>query len=319
MFTPNRTFAPITLLGGTTQYRYPTAQDDGNYELTEIRPRVSTALQNNVIRYDYPMLNCYDSDYSYSSTKNILVFLNGFISNIKLAPNYENTSAPVYPTYFGLTSYVEPLKKLNDGNPCYVNNFYYNPNAQSCPWAITNSISVWPSDIPYFTLYNFLDFNYQNYNGENNIKYSTLLFNPNGYYPLNSEYNIALRLKSRNNPTLGNSILEPFESWPLDYSVTSNYNLYAFNTPRMYTVEELNSFATNAINSNFYSNDIANITDTNARQIKLKAKLNTTPKNALHSIYKINGGIYLISKIENYDISQVNPFADITLQKIINV
>ena len=317
MFTPAQTYCPITKLGGTTTYRYPTEQDDGNYELTEIVPRVPTNTQNILFKFDYPMLCCYDEDYGYTSPKNTIVYLNGYVSNTRIPQEYPSTNAPVFPTYFGITAYADTLKKLNDGNPCYVNNYYYDMNAtQDCPWARVNSISVWPSDLPLFSVYKFLSFDHNNYNAELIDKYNALLFNPENYYPINPDYLGTLRLKSKSNVYLGSSTYEPFETFPLTYTTSSTYSQYPFDCPRQYDLGTLNTFVANANTLNTYTSEIANITDPNARQIKLKARLNQSPKTAIRSIYNLNGGKYLISKIENYDVSQSNPFADITLQKI---
>lgn len=320
MFTEAQTYCPITKLGGTTTYRYFTEADDGNYKTEEIIPRVQTNTQNILFKYDYPMLCCYDDDYNYVSPKNIIVYLNGFISNTRIPQNYPNTNAPVFPTYFGITAFTNNISKLNDGNPCYVNNYYYDMNAQQdCPWARVNSISVWPSDIPHFSLYNFLSYDHDSYNGELIDKSNALLFNPDNYYSTNPDYLTTLRLKSRANDYLGNAPYEPFETFPLTYTTSSTYSQYPFDCPRQYDLGTLNTFVANANTLNTYTSEIANITDQNARQIKLKARLNASPKKSLQSIYTLNGGKYLISKIENYDVSQSNPFADITLQKIINV
>jgi len=320
MFTPAQTYCPITKLGGTTTYRYLTEADDGNYETEEIVPRVATSTQNILFKYDYPMLCCYDDDYNYVSPKNIIVYLNGFISNTRIPQDYPNTNAPVFPTYFGITAFANNISKLNDGNPCYVSNYFYDQTSpQDCPWARVNSISVWPSDIPMFSLYNFLAYDHTLYNNELIDKSSALLFNPDNYYSANPDYLTTLRLKSKNNATLGNSAYDPFEAFPLTYATSATYSQYPFDCPRQYALGNLNDFVNNAQTLNNYTVEISNITDQNARQIKLKARLNQSPKTAIRSIYTLNGGKYLISKIENYDVSQTNPFADITLQKINNI
>ena len=222
------------------------------------------------------------------------------------------------PNYFGISRYVpNAYNVLNGGNPCYVNSILYNSFTGEKQWCYRyNDGMTWTPDIPYFTLYKFLDKNNSNLDTTDTV----LLKNLDNYYPLNTQYNIKLRIKSRSNTEVGSGSYNIFE-WPLSTNTTIlvEPNTHVYDAPNYYNNTILDTKSKSATTSNKYVNIINDITDADARQVKFKARLNTTPDVALRSIYTLSGGKYIITSIDNYDITKNNPFCDVTLQKIIDI
>lgn len=325
VFDPNLPFPGISLLGGTKIYRFMSPLPDGDFTKVDTLAKIPFINLNQSYSYDFPMLSCYDSDYKYVSPKNTIVLFNGFVSNTKKPEHYTSDDcltynqqkiAPIVPNYFGITAPYNEMNKLNDGNPCYVWNYWYNvpgqPNPHPETWAIYNTLTVWPTDIPIFSLYKWLEKD----NSWSQSVSTTLLQNTNSYYPINPSTKLTYRIKSRITGARGSDggLWWPMEQFPL--WVTLDYSTHFTDALNPYTNNYLNGYAGSAQNMNNYKKEIANITDPNARQVKLKARLNTSPKIALKNVYNLNGGQYIISKIENYDVSESNPFCDVTLQKI---
>ena len=334
----------LNLLGGTKVYRFNEdgegkwfPSEENTFDQVEIPTLTKSYKQNIVNNFDVPLLSCYDKDYSYVSPKNTIVLFNGFISNTKIVPgNYisvgEDKRHWVFPKYFGITSQQQIFNKLNNGNPCYLNDFRYNRNDGLTSFEVNTLFTVWPTDIPMFSLVKFMD----NTNKELLNTKTSLLTNLSSYYPINGAYNLHYRFKSTTNGT-STSGYPPMQRYPRQFrsqdpafvdDPDAINNPYIFDAPIPYTNYNLinnngqvnpmlNNFAISSETINKYIPTINNIIDKNARQIKLKARLNMEPKKALKYIYGLNGGRYIISKIENYDISQTNPFADVTLQRII--
>ncbi len=332
----------LNLLGGTKVYRFNEngegqwfPSEENTFDQVEIPTLTKSYKQNVVNNFDVPLLCCYDKDYSYVSPKNTIVLFNGFISNTKIVPgNYIKASTEagidlrhwVFPKYFGITSQQQILNKLNNGNPCYLNDFRYNRNDGLTSFAVNTLFTVWPTDIPMFSLVKFMD----NTNKELLNPKNSLLTNLSSYYPINGAYNLHYRFKS----VTSKSKYPPMQRYPRQFRSQDPLfvddpdainNPYIFDAPIPYAnytnTGEVNDALDNITISsetiNKYIPTINNIIDKNARQIKLKARLNMNPKKALKYIYGLNGGRYIISKIENYDISQTNPFADVTLQRIV--
>ena len=324
MFNHNEYFLPLYRLPGYKIYKYESATDTVNmtYENVTKYSNTSDDRVSIPVTNDFPMISLYDKEYNYVSAMNTIVLFNGFINNEKVCYIPDNELPANVATrycYFGISADNSNLYAMNDGQGCYVNDF--KPDSQEYTIAYETNYGVWPTDIPYFTNYKFLNHeNIDTYNtGELNSHSALLFTNNNVYYPINPSNNINLYIKTNFNDE--NKPL-PYALWNghsiLDPDANLNYLNYMPWVGSIYDTPALNATLNEATLLNHYNGEILSITDNNARQIKVNARLNIATKEAMKYNWRFTNGIYQIAKIENYDLSKTNPFADITLQRIKN-
>jgi len=300
-----------------------TLWEDGDIEKDQKETLTLTGTTNPNSNYldRIPKLAGFDKDVKpVQEVKNSFVFLNGFYKNYDyLKIDFLNPSSKyvIWPKTL-LSSGFKQMNELNNGNECHLWTFVWEPEPTIPPYGHTPGYwmsartlytsAIW--NMPYFSKYLYNEYAPHSINGvtqywwdpSENI-YSWSINTPNNIFINNTEVEFIT------NPNLMPNISDNIPTTFTDVR-GNTHDLYYTINPNYFNNE-------NYIYNKFWKNITSDIYDKDGKTVKLTIKLKDIPEIAMKKFYFFEGCIWLIIKIENYNISNnINKFYKVEFIKV---
>lgn len=304
-FTPNNNMLPPIYAQPVIGWKLAKY---GNGELKQAEQNFYTDANQGSIKYYDPMPKemLMDKDNKYVVTKNSILMLNGYVTNYNWIKNSDSKWS-----LEGLVSISSPTPEMmifNEGKQCYVynNTWRYNPNGYCLQ---SDDYTVTPLYIPIFSKYSFNLFNgSQSYDlgywADAGSGFESALFKKNDF-----PYNTFEWENTK------------FATKPYAGLIVSNWR----NTEdtNFYTVSNsdtmLNDNAT--IYDRYFKPYVDDMFSNSARRITVKMRIDETPQTLMRKFIKYDGCLWIIEKIENYNVNSYfkdGHFCKTTLLKVNN-